>query len=85
MARSGTVAAINQRRGMIGIKTDDSGYTIIELLSDWDAEIGDEITWADGYGLGSETYHNRTKGSRSEVYVQNHDVSEAILSKQMLY
>jgi uncharacterized membrane-anchored protein len=81
--RRGVVAAINQRRGMIAIKTEDSGYTIVELLRDWDVDVGDEIAWANGYGLGSEIYENRTKGVASEVYVQNHDVSEAILKVQL--
>jgi len=81
--RQGTVAAMNPRRGMVGIKTDDSGYTIIELLSDWDLEVGDRIAWSNGYGLGSEVYQNQTKGTRSEVYVQNHDVSQSILGVQL--
>jgi hypothetical protein len=52
-------------------------------LSDWDVEVGDEIVWANGYGMGSEYYENRSKHNRSEVYVQNHDVSEAVLSAQL--
>lgn len=51
MRRHGKVAALNPRRGMVAIKTDDGGYTIIELLSDFQLEIGDEMTWANGYGL----------------------------------
>jgi len=81
--RKGIVAAINPKRGMVGIKTDDSGFTIVELLSDWDVEVGDEIVWANGYGLGSETYENRTKRNRSQVFVQNHDVSRANLAVQL--
>lgn len=81
--REGTVATMNPRRGMVGIKTDDSGYTIIELLSDWELEIGDRIAWENGYGLGSEVYQNRTRGTRAEVYVQNHDVHESILQVQL--
>ena len=44
MRRTGTVTTINSTRGMIGIKTDD-GFTIIELLSDWDIEVGDTVAW----------------------------------------
>ena len=84
MRRQGKVAAMNPRRGMVAIETDDSGYTIIELLSHFELEVGDEMTWANGYGLGSEIYENVTQGTSEEVYVQNHDVGEANLRKQLL-
>jgi hypothetical protein len=83
VGRRGVVAAINRIRGMVGIKTDDSGFTIIELLSDWDLEVGDVVTWRNGYGLGSEIYENETRGTHCEVYVQNHDVSQAALGVQL--
>lgn len=80
MRRSGTVAAINPARGMVAIATEDDGFTIIELLSDFDIELGDQIAWLNGYGLGSEIYENLTKGSREAVYVQNHGVNQALLT-----
>lgn len=83
--RSGTVAAMNPARGMVAISTEDDGYTIIELLEDWDLEPGDAITWRNGYGLGSEVYVNVSKGTRAEVYVQNHSVSQANLRQQLLF
>jgi len=83
MARSGTVAALNPRRGMVAIRAEDDGFTIVELLSDWELQVGDEIHWENNYGLGSEVYKNRTKGSRSRVYVQNHAVGPAILQQQL--
>ena len=46
---------------MVAIATQDDGYTIIELLSEWDVEVGDEIIWAHGHRLGSEIYQNVTK------------------------
>jgi hypothetical protein len=82
--QSGTVAAINPVRGMVAIATEDDGYTIIELLSDWNIETGDSIIWANGHGLGSEVYENVTKGTRAEVYVQNHAVSPDSLRQQLL-
>ncbi len=75
---------MNPRRGMVAIETEDDGFTIIELLSGWDLEIGDSIVWVNGYGLGSEVYENRTKRSRAGVYVQNHSVNRAILRQQLL-
>lgn len=84
MRRNGKVAAVNPLRGMVAIKTDDGGHTIIELRSDFELSVGDEMTWANGYGLGPEIYENTTKGTRDEVYVQNHDVGNANLRTQLL-
>ena len=58
--------------------------TIIELLSEFELEIGDSVSWSNGYSLGHEIYKNLTKGSSDEVYVQNHAVSQANLRKQLL-
>ena len=84
MRRTGKVAAINPKRGMVAIATEDGGFTIIELLSGWDLDAEDVITWENGYGLGHEMYENLTKGTRDEVFVQNHDVSLANLRSQLL-
>lgn len=84
MRSRGKVAAINPRRGMVAIATDDGGFTIIELLSDWSLEVGDDITWTDRYGLGHEMYRNVTQQTEEEVFVQNHDVSRSNLQAQLL-
>jgi hypothetical protein len=83
--RSGTVAAINPTRGMVAIATEDDGFTIIELLSEWEIEVGDSIVWTNGYGLGSEVYRNVTKQSSERVYVQNHAVSQSCVRQQLLF
>lgn len=85
MRRTGTVAALNPTRGMVGIQTDDDGFTVIEFRSQWDLEVGDEFEWANGYGLGSEVYENISKGTKCEVYVQNHSVSKVNLRQQLLF
>lgn len=84
MRRTGRVAAINPHRGMVAIATEDDGYTIIELLSHFEMEVGDEMTWANGYGLGSEDYTNISKGETKEVYVQDHAVSRSNLRASLL-
>ncbi len=84
MRRTGQVAAINANRGMVAIVTEDDGFTIIELMSGWDLEIGDVIAWSNGYGLGSETYENLTQRTTGEVFVQNHAVNRANLRSQLL-
>jgi hypothetical protein len=85
VGRNGTVAAMNPNRGMVALATEDDGYTIIELLSEFELEIGDRVTWENGHGLGSEIYHNVTKGTHEEVYVQNHGVSSGNLRQQLLF
>ena len=84
MRRRGVVAATNPRRGMVAIATEDGGFTIIELTSEWELDVGDEITWANGYGLGHEVYENLTQQTKEEVFVQNHDVSRSNLQAQLL-
>jgi hypothetical protein len=84
MQRNGTVAAINPKRGMVAIATEDNDFTIIELLSEFELDIDDSVSWLNGYGLGHEIYKNLTKGSNEEVYVQNHGVNRANLRKQLL-
>lgn len=84
MKRYGTVAAINSQRGMVAISTQDDGYTIIELLSDFELTIGDEMTWGNGHGLGHERYQNLSNLTSEEVYVQNHAVSKQHLRQQLL-
>ena len=70
---------------MVAIATEDDGFTIIELLSEWNIEVGDFIVWTSGHGLGAEVYENVTKSSRANVYVQNHAVSESNLRQQLLF
>lgn len=84
MARRGTIAKINPSRGMVAISTEDDGYTIIELLSDWEIEVGDLIAWDHGHALGSEVYQNLSRRSRAGVYVQNHSVHYSQLDQQLL-
>ncbi len=83
MRRTGTVATMNLNRGIVAIATEDDGFTIVELLSDWNLEVGDEVSWADGYGLGYAVYENLTKQSLGETFVQDHSVDHANLRQQL--
>lgn len=84
MSKTGIVEDININSGMVGIKTNE-GYTIIELIEYGEIEIGDKISWNNETGLGSEIYKNISKNTTSEVYVQNHHVSNNNLRRQLLY
>lgn len=84
MRRTGKVAVINPSRCMVAILAEDGGFTIIELTTEWELDLGDELSWANGYGLGHEVYENLTQQTSEEVFVQNHDVSRANLRGQLL-
>jgi hypothetical protein len=62
MAMKGAVHSINRRRGMVAIQTEGHSFTIIELLSDDDIEVGDEMHWQHDTGMGCEKYRYVTKG-----------------------
>jgi len=85
MQTQGVVRAMNPSRGMVAIWVEEQGgYTIIEMLSSHEIDLGDQMSWADGYTMGGCQYRNLTKGWIAEVYVQNHDVSVHILKQQLL-
>lgn len=46
---------------MVAIWT-DGGYTIIELISDDDIEVGDTMQWANETGMGARTTRTSLKG-----------------------
>jgi len=83
MRRNGTIAVIVPPHGLVAIATEDDGYTIIELLPEWDLEIGDAISWANGDALGDEVYENLTKGTQATVYVQTHGISKTGLRQYL--
>ena len=82
MRRKGTITIIDPDQSAAAILTADFGYTIIELDPDWIVEVGDQIEWENGEGLGFETYENVSKGSQGDVFVQNHEVTETALRLQ---
>lgn len=82
MRRSGTVAIIDQDQGAAAIATADRGYTIIELDPEWTIAVGDTIAWDSGDDLGFQSYENVGNGTRGDIFVQNHDVSEKALKLQ---
>jgi len=48
MKRQGTVLAINKKRRIVAISTQDNGSTLIELLSDFELDLGDQMNWENG-------------------------------------
>jgi hypothetical protein len=79
----GTITSINSDRGMVAVLTEGAGYSVFELLSGADIEIGDGVRWANDTGMGSEMITDLRTAKRFEVYFQNHWVSEANLRRQL--
>jgi len=66
-----TVMIINWNRGMVAAQSEDGEYVIIELLGDYDVEIGHVVSHRDFTSMGGENYRNISTGEIMEVYVQN--------------
>ena len=81
---NGKIFEINPKRGMVAVQTDNGDFSVFELLSEEDIEIGDPVHWRNDTGMGSETLTNLRSGQRFEVYFQNHWVSKSNLRKQLL-
>jgi hypothetical protein len=79
----GTITNINSGRWMVAVHTEGAGYSIFELLSGADIEIGDSVQWVNYTGLGSEMITNRRTGKRVEALLQNHWVWEANLRRRL--
>ena len=81
----GTIFKINHRRGMVAILTENGDFSVFELLGGDPVEEGDEVSWKNDTGLGSEQLRNITQQETYEVFFQNHWVSKNQLSQQLLY
>jgi hypothetical protein len=80
----GTVKYINSIRGMVAVLTEESQYSIFELLAGDTIELDDIVSWSPATALGTEYITNHTQGERYEVYFQNHYVHSSQLRQQLL-
>ena len=79
----GEVRAINRESSMVGVYVkQEDGHTVLKLSSANDIDIGDILAWDSGTALGTQSYHNLTKGWTADVYVANHGVATANLDVQ---
>ena len=78
----GIITEINTRRGMASVKT-DNGFSIFELLSQENINVGDELEWSTDT-LGDCKVKNITQDESIAVYFQNHSVA-AVNVKKLLY
>ena len=81
---NGRVFQINLKRGMVAVQTDNGDFSVFELLTKEDIEIGDPVHWDNDTGMGSELLANLRSAQRFEVYFQNHWVLKSNLRTQLL-
>ena len=80
----GTIYDINPKRGMVAVQTDNGDFSIFEIISANQVEIGQEVSWSGNTPTGSAMITNHGSGERFEVYFQNHWVSRHQLDQQLL-
>lgn len=81
---NGVIAKINPHRRMVGVKTENGDYSIFELLSGDELNVGDHVEWSNETIPGDAVIKNKTASTAFAVYFQNHHVSQAILNAQLL-
>ena len=81
----GTIFEINRQGGMVAVLTENGDYSVFELLGEDSADEGDEVSWENDTGLGSEMLRNITQNETFEVYFQNHWIPKSQLRQQLLY
>jgi len=81
----GIVRLINPRVGFIAIETDGNDFTIVEVTSDDEFEIGDVVQWEQALGLGFDTYYNLTQRKKVDLIAQNHAVRPDALRELMIF
>lgn len=82
---NGVIAKINPHRGMVGVKTENGDFSVFELLSGDEVNIGDHVEWSNDTVLGDAVIKNKTSGTAFAVYFQNHHVNQTILNAQLLF
>ena len=81
----GTISNINWNRGMIAVLTESEDYSVFELLSEENIDIGDEVSWHENHPLGDCKITNHTKNEIIEIYFQDHWVTNQNLRRRLLY
>lgn len=80
----GRVTHANLNRSMLALMT-PQGYTIVEVLGDYDIEAGDEFVWSPDTVLGHEAIRNLRTGEDIDVSIENHHVPEEGLRQALLF
>ena len=66
----GTVELISPRHAMIGVRTENDDYSVLELLGGYDLKVGD-ILIGKLDSLGGEEIKNITQNETWDVFIQD--------------
>ena len=66
----GTIKIISPCGAMVGVRTEDGDYSVLELLGGFSPEIGDVIS-GQLDNLGGEEVRNLTQGEVWDVFIQD--------------
>lgn len=66
----GVIELIGSRHVMIGVRTDNDDYSVLELLGSYEPEVGDVLSGA-LENLGGEKIMNITQGETWDVFIQD--------------
>ena len=67
----GIIKEIDLKKGMVTVST-ENGYSIFEIISDDNFNIGDEVNWKEENPFGDCRIYNASENEYCEVYFQNH-------------
>ena len=81
----GTISEINFKANQVAVSTENGDFSIFELLSQSEVEVGDEVEWLENNPLGHGLIKNLNSNEEIEVFFQNHWVSKDNLHKQLQY
>lgn len=81
---NGQIAKMNLARGMVAVNT-PHGYSIFEMLSENEFQVGDEVRWEDDVSHGDTLLVNESQGFSCVVYFQVHHVPASQLDQQLLF
>lgn len=79
---NGTISHHNPSMGFVAVET-DTGYSIFELQSEMEYEIGDTVSWQPDTACGHTVILNRTRNRATKVFFQNHWVHRDDLRQQL--
>jgi hypothetical protein len=80
----GEISEINLQKGIVAVLTETEGYSLFEIFTDDDIDVGDELFWSENLPMGDCFVRNLTKNTMMQVYFQNHWFNYENIKKQML-
>jgi hypothetical protein len=79
----GEISQINLQKGIVAVLTETEGFSLFEIFTEDDIEVGDELFWSEDHPLGDCNIRNLTKNKIMHVYFQNHWFNDESIKMQM--